>query len=118
VDGVILLLVFGAFSDSVAEGLWTRHGAGLLAMTSPVLPQSCAGAVADHAGRGAAAGSPPRTRSPPCSAARRRRWRRVPMAKVLFGAHPALGVIVLPLTYHQLQLFVCCCSRSAAQRAA
>ena len=32
----------------------------------------------------------------------------VPMAKVLFGTHPALGVIVLPLMfYHQLQLFVC-----------
>lgn len=32
----------------------------------------------------------------------------VPMAKLLFGAHPALGVIVLPIMfYHQIQLFVC-----------
>ena len=32
----------------------------------------------------------------------------VPMARVIFGSHPALGVIVLPLMfYHQLQLFVC-----------
>ena len=32
----------------------------------------------------------------------------VPMAKLLFGAHPAVGVIVLPIMfYHQLQLFVC-----------
>ena len=32
----------------------------------------------------------------------------VPMARLLFGGHPALGVLVLPiLFYHQLQLFVC-----------
>jgi sodium/bile acid cotransporter 7 len=32
----------------------------------------------------------------------------VPMAKLIFGASPALGMIVLPLIlYHQLQLFVC-----------
>ena len=32
----------------------------------------------------------------------------VAMAKVLFGAHPDLGVIVLPIIfYHQLQLVVC-----------
>jgi sodium/bile acid cotransporter 7 len=30
------------------------------------------------------------------------------MAKVLFGAHPGIGVIVLPIMlYHQLQLVVC-----------
>jgi sodium/bile acid cotransporter 7 len=32
----------------------------------------------------------------------------VPMAKLLFGAHPALGIIVLPIMlYHQIQLFTC-----------
>jgi len=32
----------------------------------------------------------------------------VPMAKLLFGAHPGLGVIVLPIMfYHQIQLFTC-----------
>jgi solute carrier family 10 (sodium/bile acid cotransporter), member 7 len=30
------------------------------------------------------------------------------MAKLLFGAHPALGLIVLPIMfYHQIQLFTC-----------
>ena len=30
------------------------------------------------------------------------------MAKLLFGAHPGLGVIVLPVMfYHQVQLIVC-----------
>lgn len=32
----------------------------------------------------------------------------VPMATLLFGTHPSLGLIVLPIMfYHQLQLFVC-----------
>ena len=32
----------------------------------------------------------------------------VPMAKLIFGAHPGLGLIVLPIMfYHQIQLFVC-----------
>ncbi|MNU11750.1 hypothetical protein D3C72_2598530 [compost metagenome] len=32
----------------------------------------------------------------------------IPMAKILFAGHPALGLLVLPLmVYHQLQLIVC-----------
>ncbi len=32
----------------------------------------------------------------------------MPMAKVLFGSHPALGLVVLPMiVYHQAQLIVC-----------
>ena len=32
----------------------------------------------------------------------------VPMAKLLFGSHATLGLVVLPLLiYHQMQLFVC-----------
>jgi len=32
----------------------------------------------------------------------------VPLAKVIFGAHPGLGLILLPIMiYHPLQLFVC-----------
>jgi sodium/bile acid cotransporter 7 len=32
----------------------------------------------------------------------------VPMAKIIFGAHPGLGLILLPvLLYHPLQLIVC-----------
>jgi sodium/bile acid cotransporter 7 len=32
----------------------------------------------------------------------------VPMAKIIFGAHPGLGLILLPvLLYHPLQLLVC-----------
>jgi sodium/bile acid cotransporter 7 len=32
----------------------------------------------------------------------------VPMAKLIFGAHPAIGLILLPImVYHSLQLLVC-----------
>ena len=32
----------------------------------------------------------------------------VPMAKLIFGAHPGLGLILLPIMiYHPLQLIVC-----------
>ena len=32
----------------------------------------------------------------------------VPLAKVIFGAHPGLGLILLPImVYHLLQLLVC-----------
>ncbi len=43
----------------------------------------------------------------------------VPMAKLLFGAHPAIGLIVLPIMfYHQIQLLVCAvlANRYAARR--
>ncbi|MFO1233964.1 MAG: bile acid:sodium symporter [Rivihabitans pingtungensis] len=41
------------------------------------------------------------------------------MAKLLFGAHPAIGLIVLPIMfYHQIQLLVCAvlANRYAARR--
>ncbi len=32
----------------------------------------------------------------------------IPLAALIFGNHPGLGLIVLPIMlYHQLQLFVC-----------
>jgi sodium/bile acid cotransporter 7 len=107
--GVVVLLVFASFSDSVAAGLWSQHGPSLLLLTlggvalllAVVLVLTTATArllgfsredevVAVFCGskKTLAAG--------------------VPMAKVLFGAHPGLGLIVLPIMfYHQLQLVAC-----------
>ncbi len=107
--GVILLLVFVAFSDSVADGLWSRHGASLIALTlvgtgvilavvlllTRALAQRCGFTTEDEI-------------TTVFCGSKKTLASGVPMAKVLFGAHPALGVIVLPLMfYHQLQLFVC-----------
>ncbi len=105
----ILILVYNSFCDSVRGGLWRDHGMDLLALTIGgaalfllvvlVLNTVVARALGfDKADEIAAVfcGSKKTLAS------------GVPMARLLFGAHPALGVIVLPIMfYHQLQLFVC-----------
>ena len=42
----------------------------------------------------------------------------MPMAKLLFGGQPAMGVLILPIMiYHQVQMFVCTVmARRYAQR--
>ena len=106
---VILLLVWCSFSDSVADGLWTRHGLGLLALTLsgaalflfPMLwfTRQVARALkfpVDDEIVAVFCGSKKTLAS------------GVPMARLLFAGNPALGVVVLPIMfYHQLQLFVC-----------
>lgn len=121
--GVILMLVWCSFSDSVADGLWHKHGIGLIAMTLvgaalflfPMLwfTRSVAKALGFQVEDEIVAvfcGSKKTLAS------------GVPMARLLFGGNPALGVLVLPIMfYHQLQLFVCSlmarryASRDAAQ---
>lgn len=107
--GVILLLVFVAFSDSVADGLWSRHGAGLIALT--LVGSGAILAVVLVLTTAAAHRCGFNTEDEITTVfcgSKKTLASGVPMAKVLFGAHPALGVIVLPLMfYHQLQLFVC-----------
>lgn len=105
----ILVLVYASFSDSFAAGVFTRYGAGTLGATlggvavllAAVLALSTWGArrlhftVEDEVAA-VFCGSKKTLAS------------GVPMARLLFGAHPALGLIVLPLMlYHQLQLVVC-----------
>lgn len=107
--GVIVLLVWVSFSDSVADGLWTQHGPALLAFAFigaalflfPMLwftrrvARSLGFTVEDEI-VAVFCGSKKTLAS------------GVPMARVLFGGNPALGVLVLPIMfYHQLQLLVC-----------
>lgn len=107
--GVILLLVLSSFSDSVADGLWSRHGLSLMLITAvgvclflfPLLwlTRRVARAMKfpiDEEIVAVFCGSKKTLAS------------GVPMAKLLFGGNPAMGVLVLPIMfYHQLQLFVC-----------
>lgn len=106
---VILLLVYAAFCNSVQSGLWQQHGAGLIVATLAgsaffllvVLLLSTLIARRLHFKREdeiaiVFCGSKKTLAS------------GVPMAALIFGPHPALGMIVLPIMlYHQLQLFVC-----------
>ena len=107
--GVILLIVYGAFCNSAAGGLWARYGyavvveilllvAALLAtvLTATTLASRALGFSRADEVAAVFCGS------------KKSLANGAPMAKVLFGASPTLGMIVLPLMlYHQLQLIVC-----------
>jgi sodium/bile acid cotransporter 7 len=107
--GVIVLLVWSAFSDSVADGLWTRHGPLLLA-------QAMAGAVvfllpmlwfSRWAARKLGFAVEDEIVAVFCGS-KKTLASGMPMAKLLFGGNAAMGVLILPIMlYHQLQLFVC-----------
>ena len=106
---VIVLMVWSAFSDSVADGLWTRHGPLLLAeaMAGAVLflvpmlwftrrMASALGFSVEDEIVAVFCGSKKTLAS------------GMPMAKLLFGGSASMGVLILPIMlYHQLQLFVC-----------
>ncbi|MET0517764.1 MAG: bile acid:sodium symporter family protein [Burkholderiaceae bacterium] len=107
--GVILLLVLSAFSDSVAAGLWSNHGAGLLlsALLGAALILALVLAISTWLARRAQFALEDEITAVFCGS-KKTLASGIPMAKLLFGAHPALGVIVLPIMfYHQLQLIVC-----------
>jgi sodium/bile acid cotransporter 7 len=106
---VIVLIVYGAFCDSIVGDMWSRYSPGVLVAVFGVVALLLVVALVF-------------TRS----AARRLSFSReqevaalfcgsqkslangAPMAKILFGSHPALAMIMLPLLmYHQLQLVVC-----------
>jgi sodium/bile acid cotransporter 7 len=106
---VILLLVLQAFSDSVRSGLWTRHGPAmlLLAMTGAGVFLAIVLFLTWRTGRLLGFDTEDEITLVFCGS-KKTLASGVPMAKLLFGAHPGLGVIVLPIMfYHQIQLFVC-----------
>jgi sodium/bile acid cotransporter 7 len=108
-SGLILYIVFAAFCNSVKTRVWQQHGWGVTfaAIGGVILLFGIATclaeviAVAARLNRGdrivAVFAGPHKTLAS-----------GVPMAKVIFGAHPGLGLILLPIMfYHPLQLFVC-----------
>lgn len=106
---VILLLVFVSFSDSVRAGLWTEHGASVLALavvgSAAIL--AIVLALSTRVARLAGLDKEDEIAAVFCGS-KKTLASGVPMAKLIFGAHPGLGLIVLPIMfYHQIQLFVC-----------
>lgn len=104
--GVILFLVYTSFCDSFQEGVWSQQGpwslALVLALSLAVLAAmlGAASAVARFAGLA----REDRIAMVFCGA-KKSLAAGVPMAKLIFGAHPALGMILLPLmVYHTVQL--------------
>lgn len=106
---VILLLVYAAFCDSVAAGLWRDYGLGMIGMTlaGAALLLAVVLTLSTWAARRLGFNTEDEITTVFCGS-KKTLASGVPMAKLLFGAHPYLGLIVLPIMfYHQLQLFTC-----------
>lgn len=107
--GVILMLVFASFSDSVDAGLWTNYGVSILLITlvCSMLFLALVLSLTRLAARYLGFSTEDEITTVFCGS-KKTLAAGVPMAKVLFGTHPALGLIVLPIMfYHQIQLIVC-----------
>ncbi|MBN8728700.1 MAG: bile acid:sodium symporter [Xanthomonadales bacterium] len=107
--GTILLVVYVAFSESVVDGLWEGLPLGIIAATTLVSAVLLAVVLLATTGIARAMGF---ARADEVvivfCGSKKSLATGVPMAKILFAGHPALGLIVLPLMiFHQLQLMVC-----------
>jgi sodium/bile acid cotransporter 7 len=107
--GVVLAIVYVSFCDSVRAGLWTRYGAVTLASAAAgaALLLGVVLFLSRRAARLLRFEVEDEIAAVFCGS-KKALATGVPMAKALFGSHPGLGLIVLPImVYHQLQLFVC-----------
>jgi solute carrier family 10 (sodium/bile acid cotransporter), member 7 len=105
----ILLLVYTSFCDSFQQGVWSGHGIGQLLLITIV----CTGLfvlvmfLTSAASRALGFSREDRIVAMFCGS-KKTLASGVPMAKLIFGAHPGIGLILLPIMiYHPLQLIVC-----------
>jgi sodium/bile acid cotransporter 7 len=104
----ILLLVYTGFCDSVRAGVWSQSGLfpllfTLAASAALLLGVLCSVGLACDALRF----SPEDRIAAVFCASKKTLAAGVPMAQLMFGAHPGLGLILLPIMiYHPLQLVV------------
>lgn len=118
---VILLIVYNAFCDSVANGIWSEFSVSML-MGSMVL----CGVILlimvhliQWGARRAGFQLADEVAAVFCGT-KKTLAAGVPMAKVIFGADPNLGMLLLPIMlYHPIQIFYCAmlASRYAKQSA-
>ncbi|WP_263265018.1 bile acid:sodium symporter family protein [Pseudomonas sp. RIT-PI-S] len=106
---VILLLVYSAFCNSMLSGLWERQSGAvilaafagsalLLAVVLLLTTQVTRWLGFDHGDQVAGV----------FCASKKSLAAGAPMAALIFGQHPALGLILLPIMiYHPMQLVVC-----------
>ena len=108
-NAVILVIVYAAFCNSVKADLWSSHGWQTLVMAAGGVVVLLVLALAGSAFLGRLLGLAPAERIVlTISGAQKSLATGVPLAKVIFGAHPGIGLILLPIMlYHPLQLFVC-----------
>lgn len=105
----ILMLVYTSFCDSFKQGVWSGHGAGQIGLVSLVCMALFAVVMVMTSVASRALGF---TREDRIAAmfcgSKKTLASGVPMAKLIFGAHPGIGLILLPIMiYHPLQLIIC-----------
>jgi solute carrier family 10 (sodium/bile acid cotransporter), member 7 len=105
----ILLLVYTSFCDSFKEGIWTGNGAGQVIGMTVVCTALFVFVMLLTSGIARALGFSREDRIAAMFCGSKKTLASgVPMAKLIFGAHPGLGLILLPIMiYHPLQLIVC-----------
>ena len=107
-SGIVLFIVYAAFANSVQARVWERYGwhSALLAVTGVVLLFSVVMGAAYLTIRAARLDDADSSAALFC-ASQKTLAAGVPMAQLIFGAHPGLGLILLPvMLYHPLQLMV------------
>lgn len=119
-QGTILLVVYAAFSESVAADLWRDVPASQLGLAFGVslLLLAAVLVLTTQAARRLGFDRADEVTIVFCGS-KKSLATGVPMAKILFAGNPALGLIVLPLmVFHQLQLMACAVlARRYARRA-
>ena len=104
---VILLIIYNAFSDSVSDGIWHNFSIDYLIMSLAICMVVLFFII--HLMRWGAKffGHADEVAAVFCGS-KKTLAAGIPMAKVIFGADPRLGMILLPIMiYHPLQIFYC-----------
>lgn len=107
--GTILMLVYTSFCDSFKQGIWLGHGVAQLALLLGVCALLFVGVMLLTASAARAFGFSRADRITAIFCGSKKTLASgIPMAKLIFGAHPGMGLILLPIMiYHPLQLIVC-----------
>ena len=107
--GTILLLVYTSFCDSVERGVWTGRGSAVILATfvgSGVILAAMLGGI-NLLCRWLRFPTEDRIAAVFCGS-KKTLASGVPMAHLIFGPSPSLGLILLPImVYHPIQLVVC-----------
>ncbi|MFT3906865.1 MAG: bile acid:sodium symporter family protein [Steroidobacteraceae bacterium] len=107
--GVIVLIVYSSFCESTASGVWASFSWQQLLLTAALALVLLAIMLQVTRSSARALGF---SREEEIAAvfcgSKKSLASGAPIARILFGSHPGLGLIMLPLMlYHQIQLLVC-----------
>lgn len=106
--GTILLLVYTSFCDSFKQEVWSRHGVGqvLLVLALCIVLFVAVLVITGRLAHLLGFSREDRIATIFCGS-KKTLASGVPMAKLIFGAHPGMGLILLPIMiYHPMQLIV------------